>query len=167
MTRRRPRPQHQDSGASLILAIAFVVMIGAIAAGLASLATSSMNNRTTLEQVRDRQYAADGAIEEAISTVRSFLAGSDRDDCRSKGSFPPDTLNSLAIQVDWRNACGVVRASDGTVVAQRNVILSACVEPTADVECADANVIIRAQVNFQQASTGVTKTYIQSWSVNR
>jgi hypothetical protein len=165
VSRRPPRPQHQDSGASLILAIAFVVMIGAIAAGLASLATSSMNNRTTLEQVRDRQYAADGAIEEAISQVR-LQAGPALVDCSADGWFEDSTLNGVEIRVDWHNACGVVRASDGTVVAQRNVIFSACENTFAS--CDDANVIVRAQVNFEQASTGaVTKTYIQSWSVNR
>ena len=48
----------------------------------------------------------------------------------------------------------------------RNVIFSACVDTGAT--CLDDAVIVRAQVNFQQAATGlVTKTSVQSWSVNR
>jgi hypothetical protein len=51
------------------------------------------------------------------------------------------------------------------VVAQRNVVLSACNDVGSS--CLDAAVIIRAQVNFQQVAGVVTKTYVQSWSVNR
>jgi hypothetical protein len=50
-------------------------------------------------------------------------------------------------------------------VAQRNVIFSACVSTGA--VCVASKVIIRAQVNFQQLGAGVTKTYVQSWSVNQ
>jgi hypothetical protein len=167
MTRQRPRPQHQDSGATLILAIGFVLMVGAISAGLASLATSSLNNRTTLELVRNREYAADGAIEEAISRVRLAAGRALAVDCSAGGNFVDlAMLNGIAIRVDWRNACGVVRGSDGTVVAQRNVTFSAC--ENSGAACVDTTVIIRAQVNFQQDSTGaVAKTTVQSWSVNR
>jgi hypothetical protein len=163
---RSTRTQDRDAGASLILAIAFVVMIGAISAGLASLVTSSLNNRGSLEFVRDRQYAADGAIEEAISQLR-VAPGSPLAACASAdGSIVDTDLNGIDIRVDWRNVCGVVRGSDGTVVTQRNVIFSACLDQ--GVECPEADVIIRAQVNFEQAIPGVvTNTFVQSWSVNR
>lgn len=167
MRTRSARTQDRDAGASLILAIAFVVMIGAISAGLASLVTSSLNNRVSLELVRDRQYAADGAIEEAISQLR-LDPGSPLTACASAPGSNDDTLNTIKIRVEWFNACGVVRGSDGTVVAQRNVIFSACLYLGPGVECPEADVIIRAQVNFQQSSSGaVTKTFVQSWSVNR
>ena len=164
MSRRSPHPQHDDVGAALLLAIGFVLMIGAISAGLASLATSSLNNRDSLEFTRNRQYSADGAIELAIADVRGRL---DRGEltCSTPGGFTRDSLNGIDIRVDWTNACGVVQSSDGTVVAQRNVTFSAC-EDTGG-KCADANIVIRAQVNFEQAASAVTKTYVQSWSVNR
>ncbi|MEY2581961.1 MAG: hypothetical protein QOE09_1810 [Ilumatobacteraceae bacterium] len=154
---RLPRDQ-QDRGSALLLAIGFVLMVGAISAGLAALATSSMNNRATLQLVRNRQYAADGAIEQSISQVRAFT-------CATPGGSIPATLNSVAIRVDWVNACGVVKSADtGTVVSQRNVIFSAyCKNPT-DATCNFTDVIIRAQVNFQELPSA---TYVQSWSVNR
>ena len=166
MRTRSARTQDRDAGASLILAIAFVVMIGAISAGLASLVTSSLNNRVSLELVRDRQYAADGAIEEAISQLR-LAPGPPLTACASADGFVIDgDLNGIDIRVDRQNVCGVVRGSDGTVVTQRNVIFSACLDP--GVKCPDADIIIRAQVNFEQATPGVvTKTFVQSWSVNR
>lgn len=165
MTRERPRPQHTDSGAALILAIGFVLMVGAISAGLAGLATSSLNNRTTLVGVRNREYAADGAVQQAIAQVRA-AGGSPLAACASATGSMVATLNSVAIRVDWKNACGVVRATDGTVVAQHNVIFTAC--DSTGAACVDSTLIIRAQVNFQQAGSGaVTKTFVQSWNVNR
>jgi Tfp pilus assembly protein PilX len=155
---------HDDRGAALILAICFVVMVGAISGGLATLATSSLNNRGSLEAVRNRQYAADGAIQEAISQVRS-AAVSPTSACSTVGSSAT-TFNAVAIHVDWRSTCGVVRAADGSVIAQRNVLFSSC--PDTGSTCLDAAVIIRAQVNFEQSASGaVTRTFVQSWSVNR
>ena len=154
----RPR-LHEDSGAALLLAIGFVVMIGMISAGLASLATSSLANRDTLERVRDRQYAADGATEQAIVQVSSFT-------CDTVPNVPiVNTLNGVSIRVDWINACRSVTTSDGSPYLQRNVIFSACVN--TGNPCNNVDVIIRAQVNFEPASGPVTKTYVQSWSVNR
>jgi hypothetical protein len=169
----RPRPHHEDRGAALILAIGFVVMIGAISGGLAALATSGLNNRNSLAVVRNREYAADGAIEKAIALVRPLSC------TPASGSVVDSTVNGVAIRVDWINACGVVQggdrgttasasALDGAVVLQRNVIFSACVDPAPSTTCDPAKVIIRAQVNFEQALVGaVTSTYVQSWSVNR
>ena len=159
MTSRR-RPSEQDCGAALILAVLFVVAIGIISGGLAGLATSGLNNRYTLEAVRDRQFAADGAIENAISQARTF-------DCTTVTTPILGTFNQISIRVDVTNAClpTSVRTSDGTLYPQRNVIFSACVDVSS--VCAPASVIIRAQVNFEPASGVVAKTYIQSWSINR
>ena len=154
----------RDAGAALILAIGFVLMVGSIGAGMAALVTSSLNNRVTLEQARNRQYSADGAIAEAISTVRAGVGGP-LDSCTSAGGSIVDTMNEVAIRVEWANACRTIMDATGAVVAQRNVIFSAC-EDTGS-PCPSAKVIIRAQVNFQQGETGtVTRTFIQSWSVD-
>ena len=159
MIQRSRSSDDRDRGSALLLAIGFVVMVGAICAGLAALATSSMNNRATLQLVRNRQYAADGAIEQSIAQVRPLT-------CASPAGSIPNTLNGVAIRVDWVNACGVVKSSDnGTVVSQRNVIFSAyCLNPATDANCNFIDVIIRAQVNFQQSPS---TTFVQSWSVNR
>ncbi len=153
----------RDRGASLMMAIGFMVLIGAIAAGLSSLVTTSNYNRLTLEIVRDRQYAADGAIEEAISTVR-FLDRAGDGSCEASAGSSSSGLNDLKIRVDWENVCGVVRTDTGELVAQRNVVFTAC-EDTGSA-CREDAVIVRAQVNFEQTATGeVTRTWVQSWSV--
>jgi len=158
------------------MTIGFVLAIGLIGGGLASLATSGLNNRAVLVGLRNRQYAAEGAVEQAIAPARGRTCASIE---QASGVDGPTVLiiNGLTMRVDWVNACGVVQAgdrgatataasSDGMVVAQRNVIFSACVSTGA--ACDPTKVIIRAQVNFQQAASGaVTKTYVQSWSVNQ
>jgi hypothetical protein len=149
----------RDSGAALLLAIGFVLAIGAISGGLAALATSSLSNRATLEQVRDREFAADGVIEKAISQARGF-------DCSTVVAPVRETFDLVAIWVDVTNACGSVLSSDGTTpYSQRNVVFTACLDTS--VVCTVASTIIRAQVNFEPSSGTVTRTYIQSWNVNK
>ncbi|MCU1393204.1 MAG: hypothetical protein JWM34_1632 [Ilumatobacteraceae bacterium] len=165
MTTIRRCVRHDDRGAALILAIGFVLMVGAISAGLASLATSSLNNRATLEGVRNREYAADAAVQLAIGQVRG-VAGSALSACATAASSTTVTVNSVTIRVEWKNACGTIRVADGTIVAQHDVIFTACENTGA--ACTDAALIIRAQINFQQLGTGaVTKTFVQSWNVAR
>lgn len=160
----RQRASERDRGASLLVAIGFVMMIGAITAGLSSLVISSVNNRATLTTVRNRQYAADAAVEVAIAQVRSQFDG--RVSCTAATGSTSTTTNQLAIRVQWTSACIAVRTADGTPVTQRNVIFTAC--PDRSVACAESEVVVRAQVNFERAATGtVSRTYVQSWSVNR
>ena len=150
-----------DDGAALVFAIGFVVMVGAIMAGLTGLVISSMNNRGTLEIVRDRQYAADGAIEIAIAQARTALPA-----CAAKPSSNVSTLNSIKVRVEVQSACAIVRGSDGVALTQRNVIFTTCLD--TESACTEKSVIIRAEVNFASAASGgVTTTAIQSWSVNR
>jgi type II secretory pathway component PulK len=156
MRRRRSPKTHEDRGAALIVAVGFMVAVGAIAGGLATLATNSVRHRNNLEVVRNREFAADGAIEQAITQVRAFT-------CLTEDSSVEDALNGVAIRVDWANACTPVQSSDGSDVQQRNVVFSAYCKNPADAKCGTSDVIIRAQVNFQ---VDPAKTYVQAWSVN-
>lgn len=159
MSRLRPRQTHQDTGAALLLAIGFVLMVSVITAGLAALATSGLNNHTTLEVLRNRQYAADGAIEQAIAQARVLTCSP------TTGFLVDSSFSSGPIRVDWLNVCGTVPASDGSAYPQRNVVFSAC--PDLGAACDPAQIVIRAQVNFEPASGTVTRTIVQSWSVRR
>jgi len=163
--RQRWRLVDEDRGAALIVAIGFVLMIGAITAGLSSLVTSSMNNRGLLQAVRDREYAADAVVEDAIVEVRGRI-GDGTATCSDTPGSTAAGVNDTPIRVDWRPACTTLVGAEGLVVVQHNVVFSACVDLGAP--CADAAVIVRAQVNFQQDHRGeVVRTYVQQWSVLR
>jgi hypothetical protein len=149
-----------ESGASLILAIVFMLVVGGIGFAVVSSVTSSVKGRAILDVVRNRQYAADGAIETAIVQIRS--AGPDglgMAACDGDGNVRHTTLDKVPIRVECNNASTLTFAG----FLQRDVVLTACLDNSA---CSVTSTIIRAQVNFEGASTSVTRTWVQSWSVN-
>ncbi|HET9730242.1 MAG TPA: hypothetical protein VFR41_12505 [Acidimicrobiia bacterium] len=159
------REQREERGAALVLAIAFTVIVGALAMAMTSSITSSLHNRKSLNDLRNKEYAADGAIQYAASQVRGITSpGPALAPCGAGGSDHYNhSLNGVAIRVDCKNAPSLTLSG----FLQRNVIFSACVDHT--VACSDATTIIRAQINFQAVGTGaalnVTRTWIQTWSV--
>jgi Tfp pilus assembly protein PilX len=165
----RSRTRRDERGAALALAIVFLVVIGALTGALLSSLASSLHNRVTLDQVRDREYAADGAIQDAIAQIRaipasSTYAGPGQSPC---GPFT-HTLNSVTIHVDCIGAPAVTR----DLYLQRNVIFTTCLDSDkSSGRCPESKVIIRAQVNFQAtgsyASLQIQRTWVQAWSVNR
>ena len=163
MSLLRTRVRRDERGAALILAIAFMVVIGGIGAAVTSSVTSGLNDRQALDQARNREYAADAAIETAISQVRNSLTspGAVAGEC---APAPPYTLNGFDVRVDCDNAPAVVR-SPTALVLQNDVIFTVCIDTPNP--CRDEDVIIRAQVNFQGTGTPTqVKTYVQAWSVN-
>ena len=163
MNRLIARGQRDERGASLILAIAFLVVIGGISAAVISSVTSGLHDRTVLDGARNREYAADSAIEQSIVRVRG-LATPGVTDCATGDVWP--ALDSYTIRVDCINVPAVAVGAGGDLFSQNDVIFTACVN--TGVTCSDAhnNVIIRAQVNFQGASPSPVKTYVQAWSVD-
>jgi Tfp pilus assembly protein PilX len=159
-----------ETGAALILAIAFMVVLGLIGAAMLSSVTSGLNSGAALDQARTGEYAADSAIQYAITQVRLLAdPGPALTPC---GPAPHPTYYSYTsadsppvhIRVNCSNLLQVTRSG----FQQRNVVFNACVESGSD--CTDTLSIIRAQVNFQTVGTGaslqVTRTWVQSWSVN-
>ena len=164
------RRLHGESGAALLLAIAFLVVIAGISGAVMSSVTSGLNNRTALDQVRNRQYAADGAIEAAIADVRARMtSGQAQTPCAT--ALPTHTLEdpAITIQVD----CTFVPQPTRSGYFQRNVIFAAHCASAQPPQCPNTTgTIIRAQVNFASdavldaPSIAVSRTYVQSWSVN-
>lgn len=158
---RRPSPA-VDRGAGLILAIGFVTMIGSITAGLMSLVISGLGNQIALTELRDRQYAAEAGVEWSIVQLRQW----DRTTACSPANdgFTVTSMNSITVRVDTEAACTTVRGADGTAVAQRNTLFTACVDTGGP--CAPDDVLVRAHINFEEsAAGGVTRTFVQSWSL--
>ena len=111
MSDQRTRRGRGEAGATLILAIAFLVVIGGIGAAVISSVASGINNRRTLDQVRDRQYAADGGVEYAIAKVRALPlpGGPGFADCGGPVNidhYNPPSLNGINIRIDCANQHG-------------------------------------------------------------
>jgi Tfp pilus assembly protein PilX len=158
---------HDESGAALVLALAFVIMMSLIAGGLIASVTSSLNSGVSLDKARAREYAADSAVQYAITQVRALPdPGPALTGCADGTHYSYTSADNPAVNV--RVNCSNVFQFTRSGFQQRNVIFNACVEVGSD--CTDANSVIRAQVNFQTVGTGasmqVTRTWVQSWSVN-
>jgi type II secretory pathway pseudopilin PulG len=159
------RASRGERGASLILAIVFMVVVGGVSLITLSYITNGTNQRRLLEQARNREYAADGTIEQAIARVRALPApGAGVKSC---GGPDTQTLNGFNIRVDCQNASTFTTRG----LLQRNVIFTACEARSAGAHCSDGSTVVRAQVNFKTTpgpgQSTVTRTYVQSWSVNR
>jgi hypothetical protein len=172
---KNDRRFHGERGATLILAIAFMVVIGGIGAAVVSSVTSSFRGRVVLDLVRDKQYAADAGVEYAIGQVRAKpLPGPAKLFCGQDITTRPDyyirpAFNGVPIRVDCSNQWGATT----TLFEQRNVIFTACVDVTPTTKCGQPTtpIVVRAQINYEAVSAGsvlnVTRTWVQSWSVNR
>lgn len=158
------RLRRDEEGVALVLALSFMVLVGLVTSALLSSLISSVEQRSVLDNVRNRQYAADAAVEKDIVRVR--LLGGD-----GAGSAPcepptriPYQLNGFTIHVDCTN----IRTTTRTGFDQRNVVFTSCIDTGS--ACTAANTIVRAQVNYEGQGVGtptITKTYIQSWTVTR
>jgi hypothetical protein len=172
----RGRIQRDERGASLILAIAFMLVAGAIGAGVTTAVSSGLNDSSALAVARDREYAAEGAIDYAIVHVRATTPASSigltrcgpftKSNVSELGSMPLRGSQTVDIRVD----CVPAPELTADLSARNNVILSACVD-TGQQQCDPAKVLIRAQINFQVSGSPpevskVDRTYVQTWSVN-
>ena len=158
------RRMHRDEcGVALVLALSFMVLIGVVTSALLSSLISSVNQRSVLDDVRNRQYAAEGAIEYAIATVRGL--GTTVISGNAACAPISRSMNGFPIHVDGTP----VPISTRTGFSQRNVVFTSCLGTAASpTSCSTANTIVRAQVNYESVdATTITKTYIQSWTVAR
>jgi hypothetical protein len=166
----RNRADRRDHGAALILAVGFMVFVGIVVSGISALISSGVGDRVQLQQLRDREYAADGAIEQEIVRLRSIVSQSSTDTCGTKY-----TLNGNDIRVDCKDDRQVVASGLG-LIFQINVVFLAC--PWSTNNCSDgvnpvngtvqpANVIIYADVNFPNTGDPNPATKIVAWRVSR
>ena len=151
-----------ERGASLLLAIVFMVVVGAISAAVLATTASGLQDRVALDQARNREYAADGAIETAVTAsgttaAHAPAAGSEPDAERRQHSrrlHVEPVVHRPAGQHD-RNAeqHHLHRVRERRLVERVHA-------PQPQTRSSTR------QVNFQGTSAPL-KTFVQSWSVNR
>ena len=159
------RARRDESGVALVLALSFMVLVGLVTSALLSSLISSVEQRSVLDNVRNRQYAADAAVEKDIARVRALGGvGAGSQPCEPVSRIPY-SLNGYTIHI----TCTNVRTFTITGFDQRNVVFASCLD-TGSGECTATNTIVRAQVNYEGEGSPtpiISKTYIQSWTVAR
>lgn len=159
---RYPHSKRDERGVALVLALSFMVLIGVVTSALLSSLITSVSDRAVLDNVRNRQYAADAAVEMDIARVRAL--GGNGPALASCGGF--HNYSGLNGQPTMRVECTDIPI--GGAFLQRNVVFTSCINTGAT--CAANALIVRAQVNYEAAtitSPIITKTYVQSWTVSR
>jgi FlaG/FlaF family flagellin (archaellin) len=161
------RVQRDERGASLILAIVFMVVVSAIGGGVLASISSGIHDGAALAQARNREYAADAAIETSIARVRVVNeSGSSPTGWPACGSDPTYTFEhdpSVDIHVVCVNQPTVAGVPTGSLASQNDVTFNACLASAPS--CTSSNAIISADVNFQKSGSNVS-TNVLSWSVN-
>jgi type II secretory pathway pseudopilin PulG len=160
-----------DRGAALVLALGVMLAISVILAALLSLLSSGIGSTIALQRNRNAQYAADGAMEQAINALqrdggRALVGGG----CTSANPTLAFTVNQIVVTVACTGepiAVVVTQTSPTNpqtgIVLQRNVVLSSCAFAGA---CNPDTATIVAKVNFPTAADGTPSgAFVQSWSV--
>jgi hypothetical protein len=159
-------PRRDETGASLLFVIGFLVMVSMVTVGLVPALSSSWTRKVAYDNGRNREYAADGAIETAIATVRVRMRNGQAP-CPS--SPLTQTLNGVSVQVD----CSYSQSPSLLGFIQRNATFTACPTLSGGAACSTqpTKLILQAQVNFastdafSDTTIDVDKTYVQFWSV--
>lgn len=100
--RRDPlNPQGKgEEGATLILALIFIVVVSALATALTSWVTSDLKNTSKFTGAQSMESAANSATESALQSVRYYFASS--------------TINASPPQTCWQSGTGSAGTSTGT-----------------------------------------------------
>jgi hypothetical protein len=154
-----------QTGSVLILALVYILSVGLIVGAIATWAMNDLNNTTKFRAARSLQYAASGAMEVAIHSIRynpqlGTIAGgnSPLQTCWGSPWVPPSqsvvTTNNVVVAVwcqtyeDLTN--GALLNSGGTT---RVVTLSACLSSVLATNCASSP-LLQAVVAFDDYQGG-------------
>lgn len=174
--RRTSRPatgRDAERGAALVLALAVMVAISVILSALLTLLSSGVGSTIALQDRRNAQYAADGAMERTINFLATDSAPSGTRALIGSGCGDAPSsyvINGKTVEVFCIGEPIAVIIPDPTpsnpqpgLVLQRNVVISACVDkPVCNADTAT----IVAKVNFPTGANGTPAgAFIQSWSV--
>ncbi len=124
-----------DGGGVLVLAVIFVFVVGAIGGAIATFASASLAQTTSLGNGATQEYAAEGAIQVAIQRVRDLSTlttapGYGSTPCPTTSVTIPATTG--AVSESLTVVCVVGQAS---VPFERKIVFAACRGGTSDANC--------------------------------
>ena len=163
--REGPRDARRDAaipnaGSSLILALAMITIISVAIVAVLGYAATSFRTVTTIREQRDRAYAADGAVETAIASLRKLAdegaVGSDDRTARSsraRASTTPRSARRRRSRSAVRSSAREGRASRATPCRPTRSGRSAATSTPAAPRCTWAGRCRRAARSTSARST--------------
>ena len=167
MTRATGANSREEVGATLVLALGFLLLGTIIIGALMSALTNDLNNSVHFLSARSEQYAARSATDLAINSIRYAHCSPSAPGCNTNtmlpqslnaspptwcwGSGPTSKITVDGVSVDvW---CST--AWDPTSTNSRVVTFSACLDGIGAAQCA-AQPYLQAVVTFDDYPTGVS-----------
>lgn len=130
---RRSEATYDESGATLVIALIFVVAVGALIAALVGLTGNNLVTTATLQNQKALEYAADGAIETTIQAVRYSAS--------SPCPLTLPTISSNNVVPAMEVECG------GLIGPTSQITFFACPVGQSVASC-EASPLVQAQVLF-------------------
>lgn len=124
----RQGARDRDEGSVLILAFIFLIMTSLVVVTLSSWASNGLSNAVHFQNASKDMYAADGAVQVAMTSTRYSYLTSNSEVC--PGTPAPISINNLYVQV-WCNTVDNVGA-----VITRQTTFTACLMPTSTSQLA-------------------------------
>jgi hypothetical protein len=149
---------HGESGAILILALAYILSVSFIVIALSTWATNDLNNTTQFASARSMNYAASNAVQLAIQSIRynilvapgQTMGASAPSYCWGTSSTAPSHLLTNGVDINvW---CSTVE--NLTSAQTRTVTVSACRTSVTDATVCAANPLLQAVVVFNDYPPG-------------
>ncbi len=188
--RRRMAPANEE-GATLVLALVFVVIIGLVLLAIISLTGTNLADTANLQNGRALEYSADGAVDAALQAVRYCpVSPSGTFACPGLPTTPCSTSTAFSIStsagpVNGSNANVVVYCAVAPLRYERQVTFTACPATETLATCqmvhsagiSDAYLV--AQVLYTDLATGCSggssgcpsvigqSATVLSWSLQR
>ncbi len=157
---RRPSPERDDRGTSLILALVFVFVIGMVLVAVGGLAANALLNTTNARAERTSTGDADAAVTIAMQYLRYNPAP---DPVVAPSCLPPSsTIPSSDPAVNIDNPVQVVctLAVDPTSPQTRVVDFYACPTGVSQSACDSSATLLHAQVAYNDLNAdGIDDCY--------
>jgi len=156
-----------ESGAILILALVFILVMAISVLGLLTFGGTGLKDAAGLQGQRGIEFAAEGATTAAIQSVRysfnAYNSGSTPSSCLPPGAttmtIPEGSVN-YQMEVD---CSGTLNVAPTPLQYTRVVTFYACQSGPTPPSCNQGNAVVIATVNFQDLSaSGVNACYDSS-----
>ncbi len=138
-----------EEGATLVLALVFMIIIALVLVPLVTLSGNGLQNTSNLLQEQSLEYRSNGAVEVAIQTVRYTDATYRGGSCFASGSSTVQIglagPNNPPVYVN----CLTVSPPPSDTGASREVNVYAC----GSTNCSASNYTVSATVDFQDGAT--------------
>jgi len=139
----RPSKHRKDQeGAALLLALVFILFISLIMIAIVTLSGTDILNTSNLQNERNLEYSAEGAVQAAIQGVRYLTPDSTLAYCASSPAYGAPLVNDVAIDVYCQASVPAYQRSVTFEACSAGVAAGHCVNDVGNADVINASVLI-------------------------